>query len=97
MFMLFVGLVAVFSIINDFATYIIAAAENKALETFDDQTQQTQHFKQYMRIILSLFAIVFCLAIGTVFFVYNEKWDFITALYFSLVTTFSGIIYTQYY
>mgnify|MGYP005995084375 CR=1 FL=1 len=89
-FMLFVGMIAVFSTINDFATYIITTAERKALEKLDDGVYDPHAKKYKYRILLSLFSILFCLALGTVFFIYNEDWDFVQSLYFSVVTTVSG-------
>ena len=88
--MLFVGMIAVFSTINDFATYIITTAERKALEKLDDGVYDPHAKKYKYRILLSLFSILFCLALGTVFFIYNEDWDFVQSLYFSVVTTVSG-------
>lgn len=88
-FMLLIGLFAVFSTMNDFATNIIVAAERKALQRLDDDLS-THHLKHVMKILLSLLSIVVCLAVGTLFFIYNEEWDFAQALYFSVVTTVSG-------
>eukprot|EP00603_Paraphysomonas_imperforata_P001213 CAMPEP_0114424536 /NCGR_PEP_ID=MMETSP0103-20121206/6748_1 /TAXON_ID=37642 ORGANISM="Paraphysomonas imperforata, Strain PA2" /NCGR_SAMPLE_ID=MMETSP0103 /ASSEMBLY_ACC=CAM_ASM_000201 /LENGTH=287 /DNA_ID=CAMNT_0001593299 /DNA_START=360 /DNA_END=1223 /DNA_ORIENTATION=+ len=87
--MLFVGMIAVFSTINDFATYIINKAEMKALEHFDDDEIYDHRAKYALRIFLSVLCILVCLMVGTVFFIYNEEWDFVQSLYFSVVTTVS--------
>jgi magnesium-transporting ATPase (P-type) len=94
-FMLLVGLVAVFSTINDFATYIIEAAEKKALAQLDTDESPHSSARYAWRILLSLLSILTCLAVGTVFFIFNEDWNFIEALYFSVVTTVSGIVHVR--
>lgn len=86
--MLFVGMIAVFSTINEFATYIITTAERKAMARLDDEVHGRA--KYAYRVVLSLSSILICLAVGTIFFIYNEEWDFVTSLYFAVVTTVSG-------
>ena len=91
MFMLLIGLILVFSTINDFATYIIDTAEKKALEKLDDDP--TDDYSPHgWKIFMQIMMIIVCLLVGTIFFMVNEKWDFIPALYFSLVTTMSGML-----
>ena len=91
MFMLLVGLLLVFSTINDFANYIIRTAEEKALARLDDDPTDLRAPHAW-KIFLSIMMILFCLAIGTIFFMMNEDADFVKALYFSLVTTVTGKI-----
>jgi hypothetical protein len=88
--MLFVGMITVFSTINDFATYMIAAAERKTLEKLDDESLGGRAKYAY-RIIFSVSSILICLAVGTIFMMHNEGWDFMQSLYFAVVTTVSGV------
>eukprot|EP00602_Paraphysomonas_sp_CaronLab_P009788 CAMPEP_0185027168 /NCGR_PEP_ID=MMETSP1103-20130426/11947_1 /TAXON_ID=36769 /ORGANISM="Paraphysomonas bandaiensis, Strain Caron Lab Isolate" /LENGTH=281 /DNA_ID=CAMNT_0027561041 /DNA_START=157 /DNA_END=1002 /DNA_ORIENTATION=+ len=85
-FFVLVGLVFIFSIINDFAQSIIKAAEAKALEKLDDDPNDDKA-PHGAKIALSIGAIVFCVLVGTLFFKYNEHWSFVEALYWSFITT----------
>ena len=89
--MLLVGLIAVFSTINDFANKIIEAAEKKALERLEEDSIRSRS-RHVWKILFSILGIAICLIIGTIFFMYNEEWGFVESLYFSVVTTVSGIL-----
>ena len=95
MFYIFAGIAIVGRIINEFAQSILDFAEKKAHERrgkkFDQLTDDEKGSEQISahlnKIFTSVGAIFLCLLMGALFYHKNEEWDFVTALYFCVVTT----------
>lgn len=87
------GLVFVFKIVEQFASFIIEYAEEQAkallndkLATADMLLNQDRH-KFLRKRLYSIFSILLVVLLGSIFYWQNEDWDFIQAFYFCIVTT----------
>lgn len=90
-FIILVGLVYIFSIINEFAIYVLELAQKKSNEIArknpGDELEMDEHkyTKQYCASIGTVFLVVF---LGSIFFWRNEeKWSYVGALYWCVCTT----------
>jgi potassium channel subfamily K, other eukaryote len=89
-FVILFGLIFVFSIINDFAMYIIATATKRAQEIVKNKSEDDlknedpyKYFKKYAYAIGTILALLF---VGSIFFWQNEDWSFIEAMYWVVCT-----------
>ena len=83
------GLLVIFSTINDFALYIVHAAEEKALEKMKAQAPGDEEKKESYtgKVVSSVVMILLCVFGGALFFTYNENWSFLDGFYYSFITT----------
>ena len=82
------GLLVIFSIINDFALYVIQSAEARAIENLkkkgsSDSTKEPHALK----IMSAVMLILICVFAGAIFFSLNEDWSFLDGFYYSFITT----------
>lgn len=85
------GLSIVGSVISSFANEMIEKQQAAMLERVaeeDDGDPLTVEEKPHtFKIVMSLVMILFCVLVGAIFFMLNEEWAFLTAFYWSFVTT----------
>lgn len=87
------GLVVIFSIINDFALYIVHTAEEKAMEKMKNQAPGEENKEPHTaKVVSSILMILVCVFAGAIFFTYNEDWSFLDAFYYSFITTMVFLI-----
>ena len=86
------GLLVIFSIINDFALYIVHTAEAKAMEKLKDKDPADDSQESHApKIISSVVMILLCVFGGAIFFTFNEDWSFLDGFYYSFITTMVSI------
>jgi hypothetical protein len=95
------GLAFIFSMMNSFATSIIKAAEETALERLHSNPEQNRvcgpplppplcslaQARYITKFFLSILSILVCVSIGTAFVMINENLNIAQGLYWSAMTT----------
>ena len=93
-FVLF-GLLVIFSIINDFALYVIQSAEARAIERMKNSKSSDSGKEPHAaKIISSVAMILLCVFAGAIFFSVNEDWSFLDGFYYSFITTMVFLFFT---
>ena len=85
-FWMTIGVVYVFSSINYGAQFVIGFIEEHTLEIVLEEQKNIGVYVHRVKLALSLLGIVSITLFGTVFYMANESFDFITALYWCVET-----------
>eukprot|EP01038_Epipyxis_sp_PR26KG_P013294 gene13294-17811_t len=88
-FVIMFGLVFIFSIINDFANFVLHYAEQKAAEIAKQKglVKDQDPYRFVKKRAYSIGSILLLVLIGSFFFWKNEQWTFIQAIYWCICTT----------
>ncbi len=88
-----IGLGFVFSLINNLAVYIVGYLEKKAMARLEAKKAVGSHtidyHSYYKKILFSIASIIFTIFIGASFFMKNEGFTFVEAIYWCWITTFT--------
>ncbi len=87
-----IGLGFVFSLINNLAVFIVGYLEKKALARLESKKSDVysiDYRSYYKKIVFSIASILVTILFGASFFMKNEGFTFVEALYWCWITTFT--------
>lgn len=87
-FMILFGLIFIFSILNDFANWLMSYAGKKASAMANlEDIDISDPYKFVKKRLYAVSTIAVFIMLGTVFFYFYENWSFAKSFYFCVVTT----------